>query len=135
LRAQLRLFDNSEAAYFLVGPYVFRPAIRLLHDPIRKRRVRLTDKEACILKFLYRAAPRHVGRPELLLEVWGYNAIISTHTLETHIYRLRQKIEADPGNPRLLLTGAGGYSLAAGKAADVVAAATTTLRPSYQVAA
>ena len=71
LRAQLRLFDNSEAATFNIGPYVFRPAVRMLQETARKRRIRLTDKEAGILKFLYRASPRQVGRPELLKEVWG----------------------------------------------------------------
>ena len=53
-----------------------------------------------------------VSREELLAEVWGYNAGVTTHTLETHVYRLRQKIEPDPGNARLLLTEAGGYRLA-----------------------
>jgi DNA-binding response OmpR family regulator len=111
LHAQLRLFENSEAATFVIGPYVFRPAFKLLQDPASKRRIRLTDKEASILKFLYRANLREVGRAELLKEIWGYNAVVSTHTLETHIYRLRQKIEIDPAYPRFLLTGNGGYSL------------------------
>ena len=111
LKAQIRLFENSEAATFRLGPYVFRPAAKLLQEPGSKRRIRLTDKEASILKFLYRANQRQIGRPELLKEVWGYSEGISTHTLETHIYRLRQKIEADPSNPRILLTGSIGYSL------------------------
>ncbi len=74
--------------------------------------MRLTDKEAGILKYLYRAGGKPVGREELLTEVWGYNASVTTHTLETHIYRLRQKIEPEPTTARLLLTEAGGYRLA-----------------------
>jgi DNA-binding response OmpR family regulator len=111
LRAQLRMFENSEDAVFNIGPFVFRPSAKQLTDPEKSRRIRLTEKEAAILKFLYRAGPRPVARQVLLNEVWGYNAAVTTHTLETHIYRLRQKIEADPSNARLLITEGGGYRL------------------------
>ena len=111
LRAQLRIFENSEDAVFTIGPYTFRPSAKLLHEPVKNRRIRLTEKEAAILKFLYRAGTRPVARQVLLNEVWGYNAAVTTHTLETHIYRLRQKIEPDPGNARLLVTEGGGYRL------------------------
>ena len=109
LRAQLRVFDNSDDASFAIGPYMFRPADKTLKD--KTRRIRLTEKEAAILKFLYRAGPRSVPRQVLLNEVWGYNPAVTTHTLETHIYRLRRKIEADPVKARLLLTEEGGYRL------------------------
>ena len=111
LRAQLRTFENSEDAVFTIGPYTFRPAAKLLQDPARNRKIRLTEKEAAILKFLYRAGSRPVQRQVLLNEVWGYNEAVTTHTLETHIYRLRQKIEPDPSNSRLLITEGGGYRL------------------------
>ncbi len=111
LRAQLRIFESSEDAVFTIGPYVFRPSAKLLEEVGRKRRIRLTEKEAAILKFLYRSGTRPVARQILLNEVWGYNAAVTTHTLETHIYRLRQKIEPDPGNARLLVTEGGGYRL------------------------
>ena len=111
LRAQLRIFENSEDAVFTIGPYTFRPSAKLLQEPTQNRRIRLTEKEAAILKFLYRAGTRPVARQVLLNEVWGYNAAVTTHTLETHIYRLRQKIEPDPANARLLVTEGGGYRL------------------------
>ncbi|MBK1662543.1 response regulator transcription factor [Paracraurococcus ruber] len=111
LRAQLRVFDNSEDAVFAIGPYSFRPSAKLLTDAARNRKIRLTEKESAILKYLYRAGGRPVGRQILLNEVWGYNSAVTTHTLETHIYRLRQKIEPDPGHARLLLTEGGGYRL------------------------
>jgi DNA-binding response OmpR family regulator len=112
IRAQLRTHEQSEDAVFQIGPYTFRPAQKLLLTE-DNRKVRLTEKETNILKFLYRAAERVVPRDVLLHEVWGYNAGVTTHTLETHIYRLRQKIEPDPSNVRLLVTEAGGYRLVA----------------------
>jgi DNA-binding response OmpR family regulator len=111
VRAQLRSFDNSEDATCLIGPYMFRPSAKLLVEPARNRKIRLTDKESAILKFLYRAGGKAVPRQILLNEVWSYNSAVTTHTLETHIYRLRQKIEPDPSNTRLLLTQSGGYKL------------------------
>ncbi len=111
MRAQLRVYDNTEDATFLIGPYVFRPSVRLLQEPTRNRKLRLTDKECAILKFLYRAGGKPVSRHVLLNEVWGYNSAVTTHTLETHVYRLRQKIEADPAQPRLVITEHGGYRL------------------------
>ena len=111
IRAQLRAHEQSEDATFTIGPYSFQPANKLLVDD-KGRRLRLTDKEANILKFLYRAGDKPVSREVLLAEVWGYNAGVTTHTLETHVYRLRQKIEPDPAKAKLLLTEAGGYRLA-----------------------
>ena len=111
MRAQLRGYDSSEDAVFKVGPYLFRPSAKQLHDPLRNKRIRLTEKEAAILKFLYRAGGRPVPRNVLLNDVWGYNSNVTTHTLETHIYRLRQKIEPNPAETRILLTEAGGYRL------------------------
>ncbi len=110
IRAHLRSHEQSEDAVFQVGPYEFRPAGKTLTDA-KGRRVRLTEKETSILKYLYRAGAKPVSREELLTEVWGYNAGVTTHTLETHIYRLRQKIEPEPGQARLLLTDSGGYRL------------------------
>ena len=110
IRAQLRSHEASEDAVFRIGPYEFRPAAKLLVDD-KGKKVRLTEKETNILKYLYRAGAKAIAREELLTEVWGYNAGVTTHTLETHVYRLRQKIEPDPGQARLLITEAGGYRL------------------------
>lgn len=110
IRAQLRQHEQSEDAVFAVGPYSFRPGSKMLIDEAEKK-IRLTEKETNILKFLYRAGGRTVERETLLREVWGYNAGVTTHTLETHIYRLRQKIEPDPSNAQILLTETGGYRL------------------------
>ncbi len=121
LQAQLRAFDTSEDAVFTIGPYTFRPSAKLLLTADKKQRIRLTTKEVAILKFLYRTGSEVVSRQVLLNEVWGYNAGVTTHTLETHIYRLRQKIEQDPNNCKLLLTAPGGYRLNASPVEEAVA--------------
>ncbi len=110
IRAALRQHDQSEDVVFTIGPYSFQPAAKLLESPDGGK-VRLTDKETSILKYLYRQGPKTITRDVLLKEVWGYNNRVTTHTLETHIYRLRQKIERDPSNARLLVTEEGGYRL------------------------
>ncbi|WNK00247.1 response regulator transcription factor [Thalassospiraceae bacterium LMO-JJ14] len=111
LRAHIRQHERSDDAVFAIGPYTFQPANKLLVRDSDQRKVRLTDKETAILKYLYRAGDKAVAREKLLDEVWGYNAAVTTHTLETHVYRLRQKIEEDPSGAKLLVTEAGGYKL------------------------
>ncbi len=111
LRAHIREHEQSEYAVFTIGPYTFRPAAKLMLDNELNKKVRLTDKETAIIKFLYLAGERVVSRDVLLGEVWGYNAGVTTHTLETHVYRLRQKIEREPSNAELLVTEPNGYRL------------------------
>jgi DNA-binding response OmpR family regulator len=111
LRAQIREHDTSEDAVLLVGPYHFQPGARSLHEPIGNVHLRLTQKEVTILKCLYRAGGQPVSRQTLLQEVWGYSSAARTHTVETHIYRLRRKIEPDPGHPMVVVNNGGGYSL------------------------
>jgi DNA-binding response OmpR family regulator len=110
IRAQLRQHEQSEDAVFTIGHYTFRPSAKMLVDE-KGGKIRLTEKETAILKFLYRAGQKVITRDVLLHEVWGYNSGVTTHTLETHIYRLRQKIERDPSKAELLVTEAGGYKL------------------------
>jgi DNA-binding response OmpR family regulator len=109
VHAHLRSHGQSEEAVYRIGPYTFRPSAKLLLDAGEKK-IRLTEKETNILKFLYRSGET-VPRETLLHEVWGYNPAVTTHTLETHIYRLRQKIETNPGQARILVTESGGYRL------------------------
>jgi DNA-binding response OmpR family regulator len=110
IRAQLRQHEHSEDATFTVGPYTFKPSQKLLVDG-EGAKIRLTEKEAAIIRYLYRADQKVVTRDVLLEEVWGYNSGVTTHTLETHVYRLRQKIERDPSNAEILVTESGGYKI------------------------
>jgi len=111
LRAHLRQSEHSDDAVLRIGPYTFQPGAKLMVDGSGRKKVRLTEKETAILKYLYRAGDRVIGRDTLLGEVWGYNAGVTTHTLETHVYRLRQKIERDPAHAEILVTEPGGYRL------------------------
>ncbi|PTM96318.1 response regulator transcription factor [Mycoplana dimorpha] len=110
IRAQLRQHESSEDATFTVGPYTFKPGQKLLTMD-NGQKIRLTEKEAAIIRYLYRADQKVVTRDVLLEEVWGYNSGVTTHTLETHVYRLRQKIERDPSNAEILVTENGGYKI------------------------
>jgi DNA-binding response OmpR family regulator len=111
LRAHLRQHEHSEDALLAIGPYTFKPNVKMLVDEKAGKKIRLTEKETAILKYLYRAGQQPISRETLLGEVWGYNAGVTTHTLETHVYRLRQKIEKDPARAQILVTDAGGYKL------------------------
>lgn len=111
IHAHLRSHEQSEEAVYRIGPYTFRPSAKLLLDP-KGKKIRLTEKETNILKHLHRSG-HTVARETLLHEVWGYNPAVTTHTLETHIYRLRQKIENNPGAAQILVTESGGYRLVA----------------------
>ena len=112
IHAQLRQYDRNEGAIFTIGPYTFRPAAKIMIDTANgDRKIRLTEKETAILKYLFRAGETVIGRDVLLNEVWGYDSGVTTHTLETHVYRLRQKIERDPSNAEILITEPGGYRL------------------------
>jgi len=110
IRAHLRQFEASDDATFRIGQYTFQPSSKhLVND--KGNKLRLTEKETAILRYLYRAGQSVVTRDVLLREVLGYNSNVTTHTLETHIYRLRQKIERDPAHAQMLVTEAGGYKL------------------------
>ena len=111
LRSQLRQYELSEDASFPVGPYTFRPAAKILHHNLEDRDISLSDKESAILKYLYRAGDAMVTCDTLYSEIWDYNATLMTHTLQTHIYRLRQKIEEHLSQPEILVSEPGGYQL------------------------
>lgn len=109
IRAQLRAFEDSDEAMLKIGPYDFKPAAKMLLQGDKK--IKLTEKETGILKFLYRSKGKTASREDLLENVWGYNSGVDTHTIETHVYRLRKKIEPK-GGEKIVMTRDGGYYLA-----------------------
>jgi DNA-binding response OmpR family regulator len=108
----LRQYEANEDAVFTIGPCTFRPRSKQLIGP-KGRKYRLTEKESAILRYLYHAGQRPVSREVLLQEIWGYSPGVSTHTLQTYIYRLRRKVEMDASNPSVLVTEGNGYKLIA----------------------
>ncbi|MEL6962791.1 MAG: response regulator transcription factor [Pseudomonadota bacterium] len=111
MRAQIRQFEQLDDAVFPIGPYAFHPSVKILTDRATERKIRLTEREASILKSLYRMNGRIAPMERIMEDVWGQNADVSIHALETHIYRLRQKLEPDPNALQLLLTEGNGYRL------------------------
>jgi DNA-binding response OmpR family regulator len=111
VRSQLWQHKASDTARCSISGLSFVPANKLLKSPGDDKKVLLTEKESTILKYLYRAHPAGVSKEELLAEVWGFQNGLSTHTVETHIYRLRQKIRRLNKKP-VILTTRTGYSLA-----------------------
>ncbi len=103
--------ETTSESVFSIGRFSFFPISKLLIDTDTDSIVRLTAKETEILKCLYGADKKAVTRDVLLDKIWGYNASVTTHTLETHIYRLRQKIEENPSKNELLITVPDGYQL------------------------
>lgn len=112
IRAQMRQYQSSADATFTIGPYLYRPGARLLVERANGREISLSDTENSILRLLCRAAGTPVTRQELYEQIWGFHAPLDTHTLQTHVYRLRRKIERDEGKPRILLSESQGYRLA-----------------------
>ncbi len=108
------LASHTDAAdEYKISDFILRPLQKWL-ETSDKKKIKLTEKEVHILVLLCQAGDQPLAREELLHQVWGYGEEISTHTVETHIYRLRQKIEKDPTQARLLVTDAQGYRLMRG---------------------
>jgi len=111
VRAQHRQLNFLDDIALLIGPYSFRPSTKILTNKETDTKIHLTERETDILKYLYRMGDRPAARKTLLGEVWGFKANVTTHTLESHIYRLRQKLEPDPANVQFLVTEPEGYRL------------------------
>lgn len=114
MRAHLRQFERSEDAVLEIGPYSFDCGRRRLTENATGRKIGLSAKEAALLKYLYFNRDTTAGMAAIMRDVWGYRSGVATHTAETHIWRLRQKIEPDPARPRMILRVAGGYRLNVG---------------------
>lgn len=111
LLAGISRFDNTSDGYLYFNEFELRPANKEIINLRNGDTTKLTEKEVSILKYLYKSTGRIVSKNELLQEVWEYSPEVTTHTIETHIYRLRQKVEQDNPEIQLIITDEGGYSL------------------------
>ena len=111
LRSCINKFENSSDGYLRFNNYELRPAAKEIINMRNNETVKLTEKEVAVIKYLYKAKDKTVSKNDLLRDVWDYNAEVTTHTIETHIYRLRQKVEHDNVAAQLILTEDGGYKL------------------------
>lgn len=110
LRAANNNLDNSADGYLTFNDYELRPNLREIVDIQSGDVIKLTEREIDILKYLYKNQGHYVSKSDLQRNVWKYNEEVATHTIETHIYRLRQKVE-QKGGRRLIITENGGYML------------------------
>ncbi len=110
IRTHLQLYQSREDAKITVGNFYFVQGRKTLTHKENSKVLNLTEKEASIIRFLLKKKEAGANKQELLEEVWGYNAKMTTHTLETHIYRLRQKISYID-DTQFLVTKNNGYTL------------------------
>ena len=106
----LAKLSGENNVYHVVGPFVFFPKRKMIKTNDRKE-IELTEKEVDILRCLLSTDEEIVDREKLLKQVWNYNLDVTTHTLDTHIYRLRQKLEKNPSIPRLIISEGGGFKI------------------------
>ena len=111
LRSCLNIYDNSEEGFISFNQYQLRPLNKDIVNLRNGEETKLTEKEVAVIKYLYKFQDRIVSKNELLQDVWGYSPDVTTHTIETHIYRLHQKVERDNIDAQLILTVDGGYQL------------------------
>ena len=104
-----KISGSSDVSY-RIGPFVFFPENKVIKFNDQPD-IELTEKEVSILKCLLSHGEESVDREKLLKQVWNYNLGVTTHTLESHIYRLRQKLETDPSIPRLIISEGGGFKI------------------------
>ena len=106
----LAKISNADEVFHKMGPFVFFPNKRIMALD-GDMDIELTEKETNILKCLINSGHEPIEKEELLKQVWNYNSDVTTHTLETHIYRLRQKLEIDSTIPRLIISKDGGFKI------------------------
>ena len=111
LQAGINIYENSSEGYLNFNQYELRPSKKEILNQRNNEIIKLTEKEVAIIKYLYKAKDKIVSKNELLQEVWGYSPEVTTHTIETHIYRLRQKVEHEDVSAQIILTSDGGYQL------------------------
>ena len=111
LKSSINIFENSDEGNIEFNQYILYPSRKEIFNQRDETTTKLTEREVSMIKYLYKNADRTVSKNDLMQEVWEYSADVATHTVETHIYRLRQKIEQDNSDNQIIITSEGGYQL------------------------
>ena len=111
MRTHLRQHKLSDDVRFDICGLDFVPAQKTISSRQTNSKIILTEKETMVLKMLTRQAPQIVSKDDMLADIWGFQKGLATHTLETHIYRLRQKLTRLTADP-IIETAHDGYRLA-----------------------
>lgn len=111
LKSSINIFENSDEGNIEFNQYILYPSRKEIFNQRDETTTKLTEREVSMIKYLYKNADRTVSKNDLMQEVWEYSAEVATHTVETHIYRLRQKIEQDNSDNQIIITSEGGYQL------------------------
>jgi DNA-binding response OmpR family regulator len=111
LKASINIFENSSEGCLEFNKYILYPSRKEIYDKKLKIMIKLTEREVSVIKYLYKNAGKIVSKNDLMQEVWEYSPDVATHTVETHIYRLRQKVEQDNPQNQFIITSDGGYQL------------------------
>ncbi|PPR79397.1 MAG: Transcriptional regulatory protein KdpE [Alphaproteobacteria bacterium MarineAlpha2_Bin1] len=112
IEKNLLILNNKKNKKVFIGDLIFYPYLKkIVNQNNIEKIIKLTDKENAIIEYLSKEENILVSKDVLLKEVWGYNDLVDTHTLETHIYKIRRKIEKDHKKPKYLMNEEGGYRL------------------------
>lgn len=111
LKSSINIFENSDEGNIEFNQYILYPSRKEIFNQRDETTTKLTEREVSMIKYLYKNADRTVSKNDLMQEVWEYSADVATHTVETHIYRLRQKVEQDNSDNQIIITSEGGYQL------------------------
>ncbi len=111
LKSSINIFENSSEGSIEFDKYILYPSRKEIYNKKLKIAVKLTEREVAIIKYLYKNAGKFVAKADLMQEVWEYSPDVATHTVETHIYRLRQKVEQEGVDSQFISTSEGGYKL------------------------
>ena len=91
----INIFNNEEinkTKIYLMEHLIFYPVKKIIYNDKKETKERLTEKETNLLEYLIKNKNSEILKKNLLISVWGIDKKINTHTLETHLYRLRQKL-------------------------------------------
>ena len=111
IKSGINVFENSADGFLHFGEYELHPVDKDILNTVTGKTAKLTEREVSIIQYLYKSRGKAVPKNELLQNVWEYSGDVTTHTIETHIYRLRKKVEQETAGAQIVSAEEGGYRL------------------------